>query len=367
VWESRWRYHLLTRMLRRISRAVILVACCGVTQCLAAQTSGGQSEPNIGPLPVFELHSGFWVNLHLTLYQQARLRGGMGDSATLSRLPSAAGTLKIAPDVNAPVSAAEQRAWDQAVSYYVANYADQDLVFSTDLTLLRNQLGDFETCDELSGVKKKTCDAGLPGNISHVLESVASVYRAHWWPAHDRANRAWIARVGPLVAEQSPGIARRLADLFQTTWPKEKIRVDLAAYASPAGAYTTLLPLRVTICSTDPRNQGDQALEVLFQEAAHGIAEPLEQAISRESHQREKAIPRDLWPALIFYTTDEVIKPIISSSAEAGHASLLEEARTGLSRRGWSGYTPLISRFWQPYLDGQASFNDAVARIVSSL
>jgi hypothetical protein len=362
------RYHLLSLMLgRTISRAVLLVACCVVTQGLAARTSGGQGEPNIGPLPVFELHSGFWVNLHLTLYQQARQRVAASDSGISSRNPSPSASLKLAPDLNAPVTADEQRAWDQAVSYYVTNYADQDLPFSTDLTLLKNQLGDFETCDELSGVKKKTCDAGLPGNISHVLESVAPVYRTHWWPAHDRANRAWIARVAPLVAEQSPGIARRLADLFQTTWPKEKIRVDLTAYAGSAGAYTTLLPLRVTICSTDPRNQGDLALEVLFQEAAHGIAEPLELAISRESHQREKAIPRDLWPALIFYTTDEVIKPIITPSAEGSRASLLENARAGLSRRGWSGYTPLISRFWQPYLDGQASFNDAVARIVSSL
>ena len=50
------------------------------------------------------------------------------------------------------------------------------------------------------------------------------------------------------------------------------------------------------------------ALEVLFHEASHGIAEPVEQAIVRECHQRDKAIPRDLWHALVFYTTGEVIR-----------------------------------------------------------
>lgn len=29
-----------------------------------------------GPLPVFEFHSGFWVNLHHFLYHEARAPGG---------------------------------------------------------------------------------------------------------------------------------------------------------------------------------------------------------------------------------------------------------------------------------------------------
>src|SRR5437867_10889510 len=33
-----------------------------------------QSNFTYGPLPVFELHSGFWINLHHTLYHEARQR-----------------------------------------------------------------------------------------------------------------------------------------------------------------------------------------------------------------------------------------------------------------------------------------------------
>jgi hypothetical protein len=321
-----------------------------------------QIDTQYGPLPVFELHSGFWINLHHTLYQQAKQR----------RDPKA-------PSVPAPASAlaapptrrnkAEQLAWDAAVSYYAANYADKDLLFNTELLLLKNQLGDFEGCDELSGTKLKTCDAGLPANLTQILEAAAPVYRAHEWPDHDRANRKWIAQVAPLVREQGLGLSERLADIFQTRWPQEKIRVDVSAYANSQGAYTTLGPLRVVIASTDPRNQGSAALEILFHEASHGIAEPVQQAIIRECRQREKAIPRDLWHALLFYTTGEVIKPVFAAqTAGAPDPQYTPYAvRERLYQRDWDDYLKLLTRFWQPYLDGRVTFDDAIAHMVSAL
>lgn len=352
------------------------VACAvlGPSQ-LAAGTP--QIDSSYGPLPVFELHSGFWINLHHTLYEQAKGQGAaQTDRAKSSK--SAKPSLLIAPGAKATLNAAEQRAWDEAVSYYAANYAGFDLAFNTELILLKNQLGDFETCDELSGTKKKNCDAGLPAKLTHILELAAPIYRAHQWPADDRANRAWIKRVAPLVREQGLGLSHRLADIYQTRWPVERIRVDVTAYANWAGAYTTLDPLRVTISSTDPRNQGAAALEILFHEASHGIAQPVEQAIARECRQREKPIPRDLWHALIFYTTGEMIKPIMNSGlansedAEAGGSGSEGEyipyaQREGLYQRNWQDYYRLLTRFWQPYLDGRASFDDAIAHMVSAL
>ena len=41
--------------------------------------------------------------------------------------------------------------------------------------------------------------------------------------------------------------------------------------------------------------------------------------------------------------------------------------REGLYQRGWKNYLELLQRFWQPYLDGKATFDDAIARMVSSL
>jgi hypothetical protein len=365
----------------------VLVLCAVSLAVAAAAGARPQNDSMFGPLPVFEFHSGFWVNLHHALYQEAKQR-----VTPVDHQPG-----KYAHPVNEamftprPVlNATEQRAWNDAVNYYAENYAAHDLLFSNDLVVLKNQLGDFEDCDELSGARKKTCDAGLPPTITHLLEAAGNVYRAHLWPEHDRANRRWIARVAPLVRQQGVGLSERLASIYQTKWPKPKIRVDVSAYANWAGAYTTLDPLRVTISSLDPRNQDAEALEVLFHEASHGIAEPVEQAISRECKQRDKAIPRDLWHALIFYTTGEVIRPVMSAANEQPPAATAVTAaatespdtddgsvpgggytpyavKEGLYLRGWDDYLRVLTRFWQPYLDGQATFDDAIARMVSSL
>jgi hypothetical protein len=325
---------------------------------------------------VFELHSGFWINLHHTLYYEAKQRTAPPASAP-KVTPAQGPRAKTMRD--AGLSAAERAAWDAAVAYYAANYAAKDLLFNTDLILLKNQLEDFEDCEDLSGAKKKACDAGLPSGITKVLESAGAVYRAHLWSDHDRTNRRWIARVAPPVEEQGVGISERLADIYQAKWPREKIRVDVSAYANWAGAYTTLDPLRVTISSGDPRNQSDEALEVLFHEASHGIAEPVQSAIARECRQRDKPIPRDLWHALIFYTTGEVIKPLLnpSKSPQENSGSARAEAekdvyvpyalREGLYQRGWNEYYQLLTRFWQPYLDSKVTFDDAIAHMVSSL
>ena len=102
----------------------------------------------------------------------------------------------------------------------------------------------------------------------------------------------------------------------------------------------------------------------------------MEEAIIRECRQRDKPIPRDLWHALIFYTTGEVVRPVLAASnPSAGGQSPSDTEgsytpyalREGLYQRGWKEYYELLQRFWQPYLDGKASYDDAIARMVSAL
>lgn len=358
----------LPRFSLRIVALLILAA-------LPAHGQGQEVESGYGPLPVFEFHSGFWVNLHQFLYHEARLRestpeakaaGGKASGPVLKRTP-----LTLNP--------AEQKTWEEAIAYYRANYAGKDPQVNIDLILLKNQLGDFEDCDELLGRKKRACDAGLPGNIGVILEAAAPIYRAHWWADQDRANRRWVARVAPLIREQGVGLSQRLADIYQSTWPKAKIRVEVCAYANSAGAFTTLDPLRVIISSIEPRNQAPDSLEVLFHEASHGIALPVEDAISRECRQREKPIPRDLWHALIFYTTNEVLRPVMQGNAleqqpgepippqQTRVTDVPPDLREKFTQRGWEEYIRLLDVYWQPYLDGKVTFEDAIAHLVSAV
>jgi hypothetical protein len=376
----------IVRLMMRLSaRPAWFALGVAVLSVLTPASVSAQIEPRFGPLPVFEFHSGFWVNLHHELYFEARER--LNRPASTPKGTSAVqNKVRTMQDLASSLTPAEQAAWENAIRYYVVNFASKDLLFNLDLILLKNQLGDFEDCDELSGAHKKTCDAGLPGNITPVLDAAAPVYRAHLWPDQDRTNRRWVTRVSPLVEEQGAGVSQRLADIYQTKWPDYKIRVDVTAHANWAGAYTTLDPLRVTISSTDTANQGDAALEVLFHEASHGIAQPVENAIARECRQRDKPIPRDLWHALIFYTAGEVLKPLLGPNSKPSPQSRGSDSahpdrpaandkdeyipyavREGLYERGWTNYLQLLTRFWQPYLDGTATFDDAIARMVSSL
>jgi hypothetical protein len=365
-------------MNRPVLRAITCF-CLVLFACLSPCVGRAQEVDSVyGPLPVFEFHSGFWVNLHHFLYHEARARLEAKNAGPVQSQPNGP-VLKQGPDVRVTLSPAEQKTWDQAIAYYMANYANKDLLVNIDLILLKNQLGDFEDCNELLGKKRMTCDAGLPGNIGVILEAAAPVYRAHWWTDHDRANRRWVVRVAPLVREQGVGLSERLADIYQAKWPKEKIRVEVCAFANAAGAYTTLDPLRVTISSSDARNQGPEALETLFIEASHDIARPVESAISRECKQRDKPIPRDLWHALILYTTGEVIRPVLEGAGmdqvpadperpqKPKPRDVSSDVRAHFAQRGWNDYLLAITMYWQPYLDGHVSYDDAIAHLVSAV
>ena len=360
-----------------VSLRIVSLVCLGLFLATLAPVAMGQEIESVyGPLPVFEFHSSFWVNLHHFLYHEARVRAAAKD-AQASAAKQSGPVMRVSPGAQSTLTAAEQKIWDEAVAFYMQNEANKDMQINIDLILLKDQLGDFEDCDELTGRKKRTCDAGLPGKIGLVLESAAPVYRAHWWADQDRSNRRWTARVAPLVREQGVGLSQRLAEIYQTKWPKEKIRVDVCGYANASGAYTTLDPLRVTIASMDSRNQGPAALEVLFYEASHGIAGPVEAAIQRECRQRDKPIPRDLWHALIYYTTGEVLRPVIHDSSEktpenadpginAKTYPVPFALRENLSQRGWEEYLKILTIYWQPYLDGKVTFEDSIAHLISA-
>jgi hypothetical protein len=82
-----------------------------------------------------------------------------------------------------------------------------------------------------------------------------------------------------------------------------------------------------------------------------------------------------LWNAILFYTTGEIVKRIISSK-ESGAESMRSDPaeRFGLVTRGWQNFQGVLERHWKPYLDalirgraGPEDFDRALAQVVSSL
>jgi hypothetical protein len=339
--------------------AAILLWLAAVLPARATLLPTGQ-EPAVKPeVPVFEFHSGFWINLHHFLYQQARARG------TQSSPPS--GETPVSTEA---LTQDERSAWAAGLAYYSGGFADRDLLFNGDMVLINNRLAELEACVDLSGRAVSACSSGLRPELIAALESAAPVYRARWWPQQDRANRAWIGALEPLVRQYGVKLSQQLAETYESNWPSGILRVDVVNYGGPYGAYTTLDPAHLTISGTDPRNQGLAALEVLFHEASHTLAGAVRDAIARECRQRGKPIPRDLWHALLFYTTGEIVKRALSKvpAGQAGPGAYTPYAfRNKLYERGWTSYERALELYWQPYLDGKAEFGSAVARLVSAL
>src|SRR6266699_4465436 len=102
-----------------------------------------QSSGTESPLPVFELHSGFWVNLHHFLYLQARLMNG-NTSSTYS--PRGAASPDEPPVSLIDFPPEENKAWRAAVAFYAKDLAQRDLLLNGEMETINNRLSEMETC-----------------------------------------------------------------------------------------------------------------------------------------------------------------------------------------------------------------------------
>jgi len=363
------------RFLRILITASLLPAVGGTASAYGARqsslTQSSRTETE-SPLPVFEMHSGFWVNLHHFLYLQARLLRSNSFSAETARGAAQPDELPVLLN---DFPEADIRAWQDAVAFYSKDLAGRDLLLNGDMEIINNQLSAMETCPDLEGKTTVLCRSGLRPDLVEALERAAPVYRTHWWTKQDAANREWIAQVAPMIEKMGVELSGQLADVYQRPWPSQRVHVDVVWYAGPFGAYTSLDPVHLTISSQDPRNRGIYGFEVLFHEASHALSGAVTAAIAREFRDRDKPIPRNFWHALLFYTTGEIVRRDIeygtmtfSSGQSSGPSVYLPyAARYGLYSGSWEHFRALLDLYWLPYLDGRTSFDTAIARMAADM
>ena len=312
------------------------------------------------------------MNLHHFLYLQARLLNGNTSSTDNAR--------GAAPPDEPPISlidfpVEEIKSWRAAVAFYAKDLARRDLLLNGDMETINNRLSEMEACADLLGKTSPPCKSGLQTDLVEALDRAAPVYRAHWWAEQDRANREWIARVALMVQQMGVELSAQLADVYQRPWPTGRLRVDVVWYGGPYGAYTSLGPTHVTLSSHDLRNEGIYGFEVLFHEGSHALAGAVNEAIAREFRARDKPIPRDLWHALLFYTTGELVRRDLAygtmtlATLQGTDPSNYQPyaARFGLYSGSWDRFRGMLDLYWRPYLDGRVSFDTAVARLAAAL
>jgi hypothetical protein len=312
------------------------------------------SAPVEGTYP-FEFHSGFWINLHHFLFEQALLRRQAANSSQTAKNPTSPKN---------QLSAEQQRQWDAALNYYTKTMIKRDLTHDDEMITINDQLAESEGAADLS-------KSGLSSDLIKILESVAPIYRARWWSQHDRANRFWIAIVTPMVQQFGRTLINQLTAAYKAKWPADLIRVDVVEYANWAGAYTTFDRadrVHITISSPDPGNQSFAALEILFHESSHWMVGPrngaVARAIARESQAKNRPIPDGLWHAIIFYTAGEFTRRNLS---EYGVSDYIPIGYRGLYERAWPKFQRPLELYWQPYLDGTVDFDKAMSNLINAL
>lgn len=344
--------------LRPRALAVRHIACrflaLSATSVITAPAGFSQSRDSKDTTPVvaespglFTYHSTFWVNLHHMLYVQSRASLGLDINREIIRI-AMRDTLGLQS-----LDASQRAAWNAALGYYARNLARRD-VLEREMGAIKATLGDAGSNPTLSGVQ-------LPDSLRDVLQRAAPVFRAGWFASHDVRNREWISMIHPLVAEHGSHIAREMARVFNTSWPRFLLRVDVVAYANWAGAYTTNYPDRITVSSRDTMYGGLNGLEMIFHEAMHTMDDSVRVALLSEGKRQNKTIPPDLTHAIIFYTAGEVTRRRVPTHRP--YAELL-----GIWNRGtYQAALPLLRKHWQPWIEGQTTFPEAIRALVSAL
>jgi len=209
--EDIWLPYVAGRGTRNEALAALLAR-------INARSSG---DPPVIAVANLEFHSAFWVNLHHVLF-----------SAAWAKRPDTGGRRLIGPlpaPLAAPLSEEERAAWDAAVAYYDREIADRDLRGGIGMTSIKRAL----VAEDLAA------DAVGKG-LRAVLERVAAIYRRHYWPEHDRANRDWIRATGDLLRSIERAIVQSHERLYARSWFTSPVRVDVVWAGR---AYTTLNPV----------------------------------------------------------------------------------------------------------------------------
>lgn len=289
---------------------------------LLAAVACASAAPQRAPeRPLFAFQSNFWVNLHHFARAVARGMPAPGE-----------------------LSAAERSTWDTGVAFYRERYVDRDLLFDDGMVAINNAL------------------RAVAGTAS--LERLAPIYRAHWWPAHDATNRAWIAAVEPLLRRHGAALSRRIAASYDQSWPSEPIPVDLSVTAGPVGAYTTSPPTHTTI-APGPGYGGLASLEMLFHEASHAWGKELYDEIRESAAARHKTVPPQLWHAVLFYNAGELTRRTLLEDGVSDYVEYAVRQNLYPDLCGTS-CRELVAQAWNPHLDGRASIDQAIDGLVSA-
>jgi hypothetical protein len=304
---------------------------------MAAPSAGDEPVVTVANL---EFHSAFWVNLHHLLY-----------GAAWARRPDTGARRWVLPaPLSAGLSTEERSAWEATIDYYDRHVADRDLLTGSGMTRLRVALAAEDLASDAVGNELRT-----------VLERAAPIYRRHFWPAHDRANRLWIQDTTERLRAIEREIVTAHERLFGRPWFAAPVRVDIVWMGR---AYTSLNPM--TLATVSPAESAVRewtGVEMVLHEVCHELILPVRDALNAALGDDLKQ-HGGLWHVVQFYMTGTALAQIL---AARGISYTPYMYSTGLFDRAWGQYRKLIEEFWFAYVRGEITRTQAIERTIAAL
>jgi len=299
---------------------------------LACAIAVAQARPMAQADAFFSFHSNAWLNLHHILWSR-------GEGAPLP----------------ADLPEAERTAWAAGIEFY-APYSRRNLISDDELIAIKEALRNVEGRTSLDGIP-------IDSGVRTTLERLMPIYRKHWWPAHDRTNREWIAAVRPLVDRHGAALDQAMARAYDVTMPDNPVWVDVSVRAHPVGAYETGPVTHVMISSVDPSYRGYAALEMLFHERSHAWGRVLARAIFAAATEQGVSVPPQLPHAVLFYTAGELTARELKSHGidytHYAHPKIY-------SNMCGASCEERMALHWTPHLEGRRSIMETLSALVAT-
>jgi hypothetical protein len=285
------------------------------------------------------------MNLHHTLYAAAWAR--RPEAGTLRALAG-----KLPSPLTAPMTTQEQEIWDEAVAFYDTEFASQDLLFDRRLSEIKRHFarGDRSTYK-------------LSPEHEAILQRVAPVYARHYWPAHDKANQAWIDATVAKMKIAAPDIIKEIERLYGVPWFSSPVRADVVWVGNRQGAYTTVNPTHAVISSGDPEHKDWTSVEIVFHELSHQTVLPLQQDLLNALGDQAKA-HGGIYHPIQFYLTGAAVQRALKTRGIDYTPYLYA---TGLFDRAWLRYKPVVESVWVLYVEGKIDRAEAIRRTVTGI
>lgn len=338
----------------RFAAVIVTISACATSRPPATSSSSAvpTSAKSKDTTRLFHFHVDFWANLNQVLLHEALVpRPGFDGPKSLKNQHV------VQLDTLAPDEAARFR---EGFAYYDGHFTTRNLFDGFIDTL--------PTFFAAGSAPTPPTSKAIDEDWRRALLATAPIYRAHFWPAHERKGWAYVAGMRPLVVAHEAWFAERLVAVYGLPLPTAPIDVEITPVVPPFGGFTLGEPpytppneALITLSSEDPSYAGDAGIEMLFHEVSHVLVGRVEKGLADAAKRQGRKLDPRFWHDVVFYTAGHLTKERLGP----GYVPYAERPSSQLFQPGDERLLAL-ERSWQPYLDGQSTMAAAIDALAAS-